>query len=221
MNTGKLKFRLPVILMALVLMVLAPCPFLAVTMVRKQATRLVQDTVLGLAAAGQINADISEGLSETFEAIMTRDDERRHFHFERIDAIAKETDIQLDLYKTSIYEAEDQRNFDQLLQCRDQYRQTRKRVLAAIQDSDSDAALKLFHSALIPQYGLYHNAANQVFRYNASEATSRGYSILRICQFIQISQVIVGIVIAIAGWLMPFLVLRLFDDPDLYKDLPR
>lgn len=217
MNKRRLKYQAPAFVAAVILMLLAPIPFLSVTMIRRQAAQLVLDSTMGLTAAGQINADIAEGLSETLQAILTSNAEHRQFHLERITAIATATDRQLDLYKTSIFEPDDEQNFTQLIQCRDQYRQTRQRVLAAIPDSDPTTALKLFHSALIPQYNLYLAAANQLFRYNVYQATARGQNILHFCRFTQISQMIVGIVILLAGWLLPFLVMRLFDDPASYE----
>jgi hypothetical protein len=104
--------------------------FLSVGHLKKQAWAIVFDTMPGLFAAGQANASLAQGFNRTLLALQTDSPEQRAQLRKEITELTEETATNLDAYKASIFESEDQLMFDRLVECRLNYIGIREKALA-------------------------------------------------------------------------------------------
>ena len=77
------------------LLVIATSPFLTVVLIKRQASQIVNDTLVGLTSSGLANINISEGFVETALAIAAVDPAVRDMQVGHVAEMVRNTDTNL------------------------------------------------------------------------------------------------------------------------------
>jgi len=173
--------------------------YVSVSRLKRHAELIVNDTLPGLSFGGQANAYLADA-SRTLLLIVTEDPVRRQEIREEIQALSQRTSGYLEKYKNSIFEPEDQANYQALLKERADYLQIRERVVELALAGKKEAALALYNEAMVPAHKLVKNAGDKIFEYNMRQGAARGRSIMAMCTATQIIVAVVSVLIFMAGF---------------------
>lgn len=209
------------VLAAVILLLVATSPFWAVMVIRQQATRIVDDSLRGLAASSLATVTMSDGFLEMALALATTDPAVRAKQFEQVDKLTVSTDASLKLYETSVDNAREREDFQRLVEARSEFRQTRQQVIEMLSSGKRDEAVKFYNRVGLPQFVAYKDAINRLVQHNADEARERGTTILRLCNVLLILQGILLVFFFIYAFFVPLVTLyeKLTTTSNSVKDL--
>ncbi len=176
--------------------------FLSVERLKKDAAKIVNDTLPGLSYAGAADASLAQGFNRTLLFLMTDDQERAAQLRAEIEVYHRTTTQDLASYKQSIYEAEDRTNFEDLWQRRAEYVRIREQIFALVEQGKKSEARVLCDKELTPAYALYKQGADRLLEYNMLQGQSRGKSIMAACTITQLIVAAIVISIFVIGFII-------------------
>src|SRR5207244_1422372 len=104
----------------------------------------------------------------------------------QMDTLAARTSEYLSKYHASIFNPEDEANFQALVKLREDYLANRSKILALAMSGKTDEATLAFHKTLIPMQSSLKKAGEKLLAYNMRQGEERGRSIMQICTVTQI-----------------------------------
>lgn len=203
MKQASVRRAVLTVLAAVVLLVIATSPFWTAILIKWQAKRIVEDTMVGLTTSGRANLNIAEGFVETWVAINATEQGQRQAAVDQIAKLSAVTDQQLASYRSTIVDPVDRRNLDNLVQSRATFRATRQRVIDLLNEGKRDEAVSLFQKQGLPEFQTYMGALNPILQYNVDEAKERGTQILHLCNVIMVVQGLLVIFFFIYAFFVP------------------
>lgn len=176
--------------------------FLSIGHLKKQASRIVYDTLPGLTYAGEANANLSQAFNRTLVLLMTEDRvEQKHLEAE-INSFSDATTSCLNSYREQMFDQEDDALFRRLIGRRREYLAIRSRLLGLVDKSDRSKALDVYRVELAPAYRAYKDAGDKLFEYNIQQGKTRGKNIMMVSTVTQFVVAGIGIVIFLVGFII-------------------
>ncbi len=221
MKMGTLRLTAWGTLAVVILLAVATSPFWTVMFIRQQATRMVDDSLVGLTTSGLANLSIAESFLETSLVVSTTDPATRDRNLEQITAIMHRTDQQLDAYRVAIDDATDRQNYEQLLERRAQFRETRGKVFELLKQGKRDEALQLYNSKGLQEFHRYLEALDRLVQYNVDDAKAAGEKVTRWCNFLLIIQGVLVVFFFVYAFYVPLLAFleRVTTRQDVVEDI--
>ena len=169
--------------------------FLSIDHLKREAGKIVHDTLPGLTYAGAANASLAQGFNRTLMYLITEDKEQDARLRNEIETFNRMTTQYLATYKQAIFETEDRKEFEELWQHRREYLKIRERVFSLVEAGRRREAIELCERELSPAFLRYKASADELFQYNMRQGQSRGENIMASCTVTQLA--VAGIVIGI------------------------
>ena len=185
------------------LLLLGAVGVLSLSYLKETAREIVLDTLPGLSYAAEANAYLADAY-RTLLIITTEDPKEREETRQTMESLVARTSDDLERYKASIFEAEDQANYDQLLKLRQEFFTQRLEVLKLADAGKKPEALALFHQALIPKQKELKQAGNRLVEYNMRQGQQRGHAIMTICTWTQAGVALFVVAVFLLGFFVGF-----------------
>jgi chemoreceptor-like protein with four helix bundle sensory module len=189
------------------LLVIATSPFTTVLLVKRQASRIVYETLPGLTTSGLAEISISEGFLDTSLAFAATNEADRQRFLARMAERSRNADVQLQTYEAAISNPADRENYDRLRQRRSEWRQTRQKMMELLGQGNREQALRLYNTEGLIQSQAYLEALDRIFQYNVNEARMRGAQILRLCNIFMIVQAVLLCFFFVYAFYVPLIAL--------------
>ena len=133
---------------------------------------------------------------------MLTDNAKRRAQLQReIESFSQMTGERLDAYKHSIYTCEDQALFDKVLECRAKYLVIRERATALVESNHRQEGIAVCEAELLPAYGRYKEACDNLLGYNMRQGESRGQTIMTVCTVAEFVVAGLAILLFVLGFL--------------------
>jgi hypothetical protein len=172
------------------LLAIATSPFSTILLVKRQASRIVYQTLPGLTTSGLAEISISEGFLDTSLAFAADNETDRQRFLARLAERSRNADAQLQTYQAAIDDPTDRENYDHLVQRRADWRQTRQRMMELLSQGNREQALHLYNTEGLIQSQAYLGALDRIFQYNVNKARMRGAQIVRLCNVFMVVQAV-------------------------------
>jgi hypothetical protein len=201
MKPGPLR-NLYIALAVIVLLTIVISPFLTVWTIRRDASRIVSDSLQGLATSSLATMQMSEGFLDTTRAVSGHGmagTELAASLAERSSA----TDAQYAAHRETIQTDKERAAFDRLTATKDDYRATRKAVVDLLIAGKAPEANQLFEAECVPKFHAYAKALGTLVEYNASEARAGGAEIIRLCHVLLVVQGLLLVFFFVYGFFVP------------------
>lgn len=192
---------------AILLLVIATSPLWTALLIKWHASRIVDDTLLGVTTSALANVNVTEGFLETALAINATNQSERQKYLDQIDERTRSTDWNLQQYKPGIRDDTDRKNYEHLLASRTQFRQTRQQVFALLAQDKRAEAERIFNAEGLGEYQVYLEALNSLVRYNMDEAAVRGTQIQRLANILIGVQIVFLIFFIVYAFFVPLITL--------------
>jgi hypothetical protein len=101
-----------------------------------------------------------------------------------------------------MFEPQDDRLFENLVNRRNDYLHIRSRVLELVERGDRGTAMRVYRNELAPAYRAYKSAGDKLFEYNIEQGKFRGKNILTVATTTQFVVAAIGIIIFLIGFLV-------------------
>ncbi|HEV2209661.1 MAG TPA: glycosyltransferase [Verrucomicrobiae bacterium] len=183
------------------LVVIGALGFASLGQLKHQAQDIVVDTLPGLSYAGEINANLSQAFNRSMLMALSQDSQERARWRQELDGYTKQTTRWLEQYRTQIFDPTDQRLFENVLRCREQYLGIRNHFFELLTNNQTSEVSLVIKNDLLPAYEQYVHASDRLFRYNMEQGQQRGKGIMRLCSVTQVIVAIIGIMVFAAGFL--------------------
>ncbi|MCW1884282.1 MCP four helix bundle domain-containing protein [Luteolibacter flavescens] len=190
------------ILAVLILLTIVISPVLTVWTIRRDANRIVSDSLQGLATSSLATMQMSEGFLDTTRAVSGRGmagPELAASLGER----SRATDAQYTAHRETLQTDSERAAFDRLTATKDDYRATRKAVVDLITAGQMQEADALFESECVPKFHAYAQALGNLVEHNAAEARAGGAEIIRLCHVLLGVQALLLVFFFIYGFFVP------------------
>ncbi|MCW1926590.1 MCP four helix bundle domain-containing protein [Luteolibacter arcticus] len=201
MKPGPLR-NLYLAIAVLVLLTIVISPVLTVWTIRRDATRIVSDSLQGLATSSLATMQMSEGFLDTTRAVsghgMTGTDLAAS-----LEARSRDTDAHYASHRETLQTDRERAAFDRLTACKDDYRATRKAVVDLLIAGKAREASNLFDSQCVPKFQTYAHALGDVVENNAAEARAGGAEIIRLCHVLLVVQALLLVFFFVYGFFVP------------------
>ncbi len=202
MKSGPLK-RLWLALTSVVLLLIVTSPVTTLWLIKKQADRIVSDSLQGLATSSLATIHVSEGFLDTAIAVtggkIGVDDLIEH-----LDESSSLVDAEYETLRGTLRTGAEVRAFDHMISCRLTYRQTRKAVIELLKEGRTAEAESLFEEQCVGKFQTYATALGDVVEHNAREAKARGTRIIQLCYVLLGIQGVLLLFFFIYGFFVPF-----------------
>lgn len=199
-------FSTPGLLFAiLILALVGTFGFLSVSHLKRQADKIVNDTLPGLSAAGEANAGGSTSFNRTLMFLVTESPEQRAQLRREVEHYSQATTSFLESYSTEPLTAGERALLDKALKARGEYLELRKRVFDFYDHGQQPEAMAVCNRELLPAYLEYKDTLYQLFEYNVREGRARGQTIMRVCTITQWAVAIIGILLFAIGFVIGLL----------------
>ncbi len=186
---------------AAVLLLIGALGFLPVSYLKNQAGQIVKDTLPGLSYAGEVNANMAKAFSRTLLLLLTDNAKQRAQIQKEIESFTQVTTLRLDAYKKQIFTREDQALFDKVLERRAEYLAIRDRATALVESDHRQEGIAVYKAELLPAYGRYNEACDNLFGYNMRQGESRGQTIMTVCTVAEFVVAGIAILLFVLGFL--------------------
>ncbi len=201
----KAAFSANGLVVTLILFVLFGTAQVAVLQVlKKRMVSIVNDTLPGLSYAGEANAILSQSIYRLRLCVESTDPSEQHRYRSEIEAFAQKTTRDWVSYEHAIFETEDRKLFDDLINKRNRYYAIRSQTLAIVEAQRQTDAIRHYQSAAMPAYQEYKQAADALFDYNVKQGQARGAYAIGLCRVTQIAVLVLGFALFVTGFLMGF-----------------
>ena len=171
---------------------------------KKRMVSIVHDTLPGLSYAGEANAILSQSIYRLRLCAESTDPSEQHRYRAEIEALAQKTIGNWNNYEHAIFEAEDRRLFNDLINKRNRYYEIRSQTFAIVEAQRQPDAIRHYKSVAMPAYQEYKNAADALFEYNVKQGQQRGESAIVLARVTQIAMVLLGFALFASGFLLGF-----------------
>lgn len=188
----------------IILVLLGAMGFASIGHLKTQARRIMDDTLPGLAYAGEARASHGQAFSRTLLLLVETNTARRKVLEDEIEYYNQETSRHLEAYSGAIFEARDRALFNQLLTNRASYVQIRREMIALIDQNRIPDASRICQAQLLPAYNVYVKSADLIFKYNMEQGQIRGRRIMGVCTVTQFVVAGAGVMIFILGFMAGF-----------------
>ncbi len=175
--------------------------FLSVNHLKKQAEKIVRDTLPGLSAAGEANAGGSTSFNRTMMFLLSDDTGERARLRKEVTQYSKATTCFLEVYQSETLAEPERKLLDKALRGRAEYLRIREKVFLLDDQNKRHEAILACNAELMPSYLEYKDALYQLFEYNVREGRARGETIMRVCTITQWTVAIFGILLFALGFL--------------------
>jgi hypothetical protein len=219
-NDSTKRLFLAASVMALLLIVSSPVT--TVWLIRREATRIVSDSLRGLTTSSLATMNVSEGFLQTAMAVHTGQLDADTL-VSRLEESTRVVDEQYETHRETLGSATEIRAFERMLDARKMYRATRQQVIALIREGKTAAASELFEKQCVSGFQTYADALGVVVEHNANEAKSRGEQIIWLCHVLMVVQVLLFGFFFVYGFFVPLTALweRLTRRPvEIGMDMP-
>jgi hypothetical protein len=186
-----------------ILLVVATSPLWTILLVKRQAGRIVNESLHGLASSSLAGVNITDGFVELSTALATTDPAIREDNISRISVVSNQTDAQLKSFEATISDPETQAHYGELTKRRAVYRQTRAQVFELLRQGKPTDALKLYQGAGLAEFTAYKAAIDALVKHEATEAGRRGAEIIRLCNYLLILQGVLLVFFIIYAFFVP------------------
>lgn len=150
--------------------------YLAVNVIQRDARRIAEDSLPGIVSSGEAIEQMHRNWLITTQLISVANADERIRLMNQIETNSGEPIW--DSYERAIYDPEDARLFQDLLQSQGVFLSIRAKYFQLIQDSQVTEASTLLDEQLSMAFDAYLSAANNTFRYNALRGMERSKRIL-------------------------------------------
>ena len=181
------------------LLIVGSLGFLSLSRLKHVANEIVQDTLPGLAYAGEANAHLADGYRTLL--IVTSDNPAQRAEIRReMERLTQRTTDYLAKYDTQIFSPEDRADYVALLESRKQFLDVRDKIINLAEAGRRQEAMVLFHQSLVPLQARVKTAGGKLLEFNMNECESRGRSIMAICSATQVFVAVVVIALFVLGF---------------------
>jgi hypothetical protein len=206
--------------MALLLIVTSPVT--TVWLIRREATRIVFDSLRGLTTSSLATMNVSEGFIETALAVHSGKSDAGPL-VSRLEEGTRKVDEQYESHRETLTGVSEIRAFERMLDARKTYRATRGEVIALISGGKAAEASELFEKRCVGEFQAYADELGVVVEHNADEAKTRGEQIILLCHVLMVVQVLLLGFFFVYGFFVPLTALweRLTRRPvEIGMDMP-
>jgi hypothetical protein len=201
MKPGPLR-NLYLAIAVVVLLTVVISPVLTVWAIRRDATRIVSDSLQGLATSSLATIQMSEGFLDTALAVsghgMTASELAAS-----LEERSRATDAQYAAHRETIRTDSERATFERLTASKDDYRATRRAVVDLLIAGKAREANELFESQCMPKFHTYAKALGDLVEHNAAEARTGGAEIIRLCHVLLVVQALLLVFFFIYGFFVP------------------
>ncbi|MEK7953814.1 MCP four helix bundle domain-containing protein [Luteolibacter soli] len=201
MKPGPLR-NFYIALAAIVLLFIVVSPVLTVWTIRRDATRIVSDSLQGLATSSLATMQMSEGFLDTARAASGHGMTGTELAA-ALEVRSRATDAQYQAHRETVQTDKERAAFDRLTATKDDYRATRKAVVELLIAGKQPEANDLFETQCIPKFQAYAKALGGLIEHNATEARAGGQEIIRLCHVLLIVQGLLLVFFFIYGFFVP------------------
>lgn len=194
--------RLSLAAAVVVLLVIVTSPVTTIWLIKRQATRIVSDSLRGLTSSSLATMHVSEGFIDTAMAVNGRGIDKATLAA-RLAEDSRQVDAEYAAYQDSIRTEAERMAFNHLIECRKDYRKTRGVVLYLLDAGKTGEANKLFEDECVAKYQAYAGALGDVVEHNAKEARARGAEIIKLCYVLLAVQVLLLAYFFVYGFFVP------------------
>ncbi len=185
-----------------VLLLIGGFGFLSVNHLKRQAEKIVNDTLPGLSAAGEANAGGSTSFNRTLMFLLNDNPIQRAELREQVGQLSKTTSTFLENYGTEPLAPEEKVLLDKALIARTDYIRVRDRIFDLDDHNQRQEAITLCNQELLPAYLKYKGAMYQLFEFNVREGRARGQAIMQVCSVTQWTVAVIAILLFAIGFLI-------------------
>jgi hypothetical protein len=201
MKPGPLR-NLYIALAVIVLLTIVISPFLTVWTIRRDASRIVSDSLQGLATSSLATMQMSEGFLDTTRAVSGHGMSGSELAASLAER-SSTTDAQYAAHRETIQTGKERAAFDRLTATKDDYRATRKAVVDLLIAGKAPEANQLFEAECVPKFHAYAKALGILVEYNAAEARAGGAEIIRLCHVLVVVQGLLLVFFFVYGFFVP------------------
>ncbi len=201
MKSGPLR-NLWLALTSVVLLLIVTSPVTTIWLIKRQADRIVSDSLQGLATSSLATIHVSEGFLDTAIAV-TGGKIGVDALIGHLDETSRRVDAEYENLRGTLRTGEEVRAFDHMISCRLTYRQTRKAVIDLLKEGKTAEAKTLFEEQCVGKFQTYATALGDVVEHNAKEAKARGAKIIQLCYVLLGIQLVLLLFFFIYGFFVP------------------
>ena len=201
MKPGPLR-NLYLAIAIVVLLTIVISPVLTVWTIRRDATRIVSDSLQGLATSSLATMQMSEGFLDTTRAVGGHGMSGTELAAS-LESRSSATDAQYAAHRETIQTDQEREAFDRLTATKDDYRATRKAVVDLLIAGKATEANMLFESQCVPKFHAYAHALGNLVEHNAAEARAGGAEIIRLCHVLLVVQALLLVFFFVYGFFVP------------------
>lgn len=201
MKSGPLK-RLWLATAILLLLLIVTSPVTMIWLIKRQADRIVSDSIQGLATSSLATMHVSEGFLDTALAVSGGRADARQL-IKQLEESSRLADDEYNSLRHTLRTPEEVRSFDHMISCRIDYRQTREAVIDLLEAGKSPEASTLFENQCVPKFQTYAEALGEVVEHNAQDARARGSEIIRLCFVLLGAQLVLLLYFFVYGFFVP------------------
>ena len=201
MKAGPLR-TLCIISAIVVLLAIVTSPVIAIWMIKREATRIVTDPLQGLATSSVATMQASEGFLETARAVDGNGLPAAELSTQ-LEEGSRFVDSQYASYQETVMTEQERSVFDRLTAAKDDYRATRRAVVALLRENKVTEANMLFDTQCVPKFHAYAKSLGDLIKHNAADARDGGASIIRLCHLLLVVQALLLVFFFIYGFFVP------------------
>lgn len=201
MKSGPLK-NLSLIAAVIVLLLIVTSPVTTIWLIKREASRIVADSLQGLATSSLATMHVSEGFLDTALAVHGGGTRGSELSAE-IDESTRLVDVEYEAHRATLRTDSERRAFDHLVECKNDYRATRKAVVELLTAGRTAEATTLFEDECVLKFHAYAEALGSLIEHNARDARARGAEIVKLCYLLLVIQLLLLAFFFVYGFFVP------------------
>jgi hypothetical protein len=187
----------------LALLLIVTSPVTTVWLIRREATKIVSDSLRGLTTSSLATMNVSEGFLQTALAVKNDGMAEPGDFIARIQETSRIVDDQYEGHRETLDGDAERRAFERMLEARRVYRAARQEVLDLLGAGRAKEAAEVFEGSCVRKFQAYAEALGVVVERNANEAKIRGEEIIRMCHWLMVIQLLLLFFFLIYGFFVP------------------
>lgn len=185
----------------IMLLLIGMLGFVSLSRLKSVAKDISQDTLPALSLAGQANAYLADA-SRVVLYILEAEPARRAEIRQEIDILSARTTSYLEDYRAAIHSPQKQSLYNALVSERQDYIQTRNRILELAATGQQTEALQQFQDVLLPKHRRIKAAGDDLINFDIREGEARSKEIMHSCTLTQILVAAIGVLVFIFGFII-------------------
>jgi glycosyltransferase involved in cell wall biosynthesis len=185
----------------IMLLLIGMLGFVSLSRLKSVAKDISQDTLPALSLAGQANAYLADA-SRVVLYILEAEPARRAEIRKEIDTLSARTTSYLEDYRAAIHSPKKQSLYNALVSERQDYIQTRNRILELAATGQPTEALQQFQDILLPKHRRIKAAGDDLINFDIREGEARSKEIMHSCTLTQILVAAIGVLVFIFGFII-------------------